>query len=205
MEAQTLENVFQPEDAFINGRWRTDFFQNNNPITLELGCGTGMFSLALAQQDPNKNVIGVDIKGARIWAGAKIALQARVSSVAFLRTPIEEIANFFAPGEVNEMWIMFPDPFPRPGRAHRRLTAPRFLSLYKHILAPGGLVHLKTDDLALFAFTRDTVRGAEYILHMTKENIYTEPITDPVLALQTAYEKRHIAQGKKIHYLSFSF
>ena len=189
------------------GKWREAHFANALPITLELACGRGEYSLGLARLYPERNFIGVDIKGARIWQGAKIALEEGLHQVAFLRTRIEQLELFFEPGEVREIWITFPDPFPQNGKANRRLTAPSFLEMYRRILGPGGRVHLKTDDPGLYQFSLETITalpGAH--LEFFHDDIYAlSPLPYPELALKTYYERMHLEVGKTIKYLRFRF
>lgn len=188
----------------LKGRWAKGHFHNDNPIVLELACGQGEYSLGMARSSPNRNFIGVDIKGARIWKGAGIALEEDLENVAFLRTRIEHIGTFFEPGEVDEMWITFPDPFLRKSKANRRLTAPRFLDAYKGILRPDGFIHLKTDDPTLFAFTLEVLADypGAHILYQA-EDIYSEELPIPELAIKTFYERMHLALGKTIKYVRF--
>ena len=183
------------------GNWHR-FFQNDFPIVLELGCGKGEYSLGLARMYDKLNAIGADVKGNRIWKGARMALDEQLSRVAFLRIQIEQLVMYFARGEVSAIWIPFPDPHPRKSRAKKRLTHPRFLWQYQQILQPDGLIHLKTDSTELFDFTLD-------IIHQTGCRIFS--IQDDVpenaagaLGIQTYYERLHRAEGKKIHYLSFA-
>lgn len=188
----------------LNGRWAAHHFGNANPITLELACGRGEYTLGLARQNPQRNFIGVDVKGARIWKGAGIALKEKLHNAAFLRTRIEQLSLFFDPGEVSEVWITFPDPFLRRSKSNRRLTAPRFLDEYRKVLRPGGLVHLKTDEPILFEYTLETL--AEYpgaaILYQDAD-IYAAPLPMPELELKTYYERMHLAEGKSIKYARF--
>ena len=190
------------EEMDLKGKWNELHFQNDHPITLELACGRGEYTLQLARKYPDRNFIGVDIKGARIWKGARIALEEGLDNVAFLRTRIEQIAYFFAPCEVQEIWITFPDPFPRKSKANRRLPGPRFLKEYQKVLAPGGLVHLKTDDPGLYAFTLATLPECpafELLYH--DDDIYSRPLPIPELDFKTYYEKMHLRDGKKIKYV----
>lgn len=192
----------QPVD--LKGRWRTAHFHNENPIVLELACGGGEYTVALAQQFADRNFIGVDIKGNRIWRGAKTALETGLTNAAFLRTRIEVIEYFFAPGEVDEIWITFPDPFPRPSKVNRRLTSPFFLEKYRRILRPGGLVHLKHDDPDFFRFTLDTVANDPHCrLLYADDDIYAHPLPWPELGIRTRYESMHLAEGKTIKYARF--
>jgi tRNA (guanine-N7-)-methyltransferase len=189
----------------LRGKWRDEIFKNNNPITVELACGKGDYTIALAAKYPERNFIGVDIKGPRIHAGAKAALEAGLTNVAFARFKIENILNFLSPAEVDEIWITFPDPFPRDRSEKHRLTFHTFLSKYKAILRPGGIVHFKTDDLPLFQYTRDSISafGCETLYY--RENIYAAPLETEELAIKTFYEKQHIADGRTINYLRFRF
>lgn len=195
------------EPVELKGCWGENHFKNMHPITLELACGRGEYSLGLARMFPLRNFIGVDIKGARIWQGAKAALEQGLGHVAFLRTRIEQIQLFFAPGEVQEIWITFPDPFPQNSKTNRRLTSSRFLDTYKAMLAPGGYVHLKTDDPGLYLFSLETVSqypGA--VIEFHHDDIYALPeLPYPELAIKTYYERQHLAVGKTIKYLRFRF
>lgn len=192
------------EPASLKGDWAAKHFGNDKPITLELACGRGEYTLGLGRQNPHRNFIGVDVKGARIWKGARIALEEGLSNIAFLRLRIEYISNFFLPGEASEIWITFPDPFLRNSKANRRLTAPRFLDEYKKVLAAGGLVHLKTDEPQLFEYTLEVLGkypGAEILYQ--DDDIYAKPLPMPELELKTYYEKMHLEEGKKIKYVRF--
>lgn len=191
--------------ADLRGCWAEKHFKNKNPITLELACGKGDYTLGLARMYPNRNFIGVDIKGARIWKGAQQALDEGLSNAAFLRTRIEQIALFFEPGEVSEIWITFPDPFLRNSKVNRRLTSPLFLNQYRRFIVSGGLVHLKTDEGLLYDFTLETL--AEYPaaeLRYHDNDIYAKPLLMPELNFHTFYEKMHLAAGKTIKYVQFS-
>ncbi|KAA3637544.1 MAG: tRNA (guanosine(46)-N7)-methyltransferase TrmB [Bacteroidetes bacterium] len=188
----------------MKGKWAKEHFGNDNPIVLELACGRGEYTLGMARMMPDKNFIGVDIKGARIWKGAGIALEEELNNAAFLRTRIEQIAHFFAAGEIDEIWITFPDPFLRKSKANRRLTSARFLGEYKKILKKDGLIHLKTDSPQLFEFTLETLEtyeGAE-ILYQDAD-IYSRPLPIPELGLKTYYEGLHISGDDTIKYVRF--
>lgn len=203
-EATTFSNVFQP-DVKTQGKWQ-EYFGNANPITLELGCGTGAYTLGLARMFPKRNFIGVDIKGARIWKGAKTALEEKIKNVAFLRTPIERLTDFFGNdprlGGVSEIWIPFPDPFPRKKQWKNRLTSPKFLAMYKKLLMKGGNIHLKTDDEDFFRYTIDIAPQYGFEIQKVDENVKVdEKGIDPVYAIQTVYEKRHRGVGKRIYYV----
>ncbi len=192
------------EEVELRGKWAEHHFKNNNPITLELACGKGEYTLGLAGAFPERNFIGVDIKGARIWRGAKTALEEGISNAAFLRTRIEQIALFFEPNEVDEIWITFADPFLKEGKANRRLTAQNFLNRYKTILKKGGLIHLKTDDPTLYEFTLDTLAAqSDFQLLYHDDDIYSKPLPMHELEFKTFYEKQHLAVGKTIKYVRF--
>lgn len=186
------------------GHWRENIFDNSYPITLELACGTGAYTLELARRHPKRNYIGIDIKGARIWKGAKKAKEENLKNVRFIRMFIDHLDEYFARDEVNEIWITFADPFPRAGDRKKRLTSPKFLKQYKHILPPGGAIHFKTDDTPFFNYTCRSVKkfGGSLIKKIT--NVYAEKPNDELLFIQTAYEKRHLESGKAISYCKFT-
>jgi tRNA (guanine-N7-)-methyltransferase len=191
----------------LRGQWGALHFGNAYPLIVELACGRGEYSLALARQNPGKNFIGVDIKGARIWKGATIAIQENLTNVAFLRTRIEQLGYFFAPGEISEIWITFPDPFPERDKVNRRLTSPRFLETFRSLLAPGGVVHLKTDDQGLYAFTLETLgntNGAQ-VLYAEADIYRLEQLPLEELEVKTYYEARHLMAGKTIKYIRFCY
>ena len=201
-ELKTFPNVLQnPED--IKGKWNA-FFHNNNPITLELACGKGEYAVGLGQLYPEKNFIGIDQKGNRIWVGAKKALQLHLSNVAFLRIQIDRINEYFGVNEVNEIWITFPDPQLRTGKAKKRLTHPKFLRLYKEFLAPAGYIHLKTDSPHLYRFTKLIIEKYNCNLLEDIDDLYgTINIRDD-LKIKTHYESLDIAGSNRVHYLKFS-
>ena len=198
------ELIWKGQPAELKGSWAKTHFGNANPITLELACGKGEYTVGLAKQNPDRNFIGVDIKGARIWKGAKQALEEQVGNAAFLRTRIEQIELFFAPEEISEIWITFPDPFLRKSKANRRLTSSPFLASYRKILKKDGLVHLKTDEPNLYAFTLETLQAdpkATILYH--DDDIYAKPLPIPELEIKTFYEKMHLAESKTIKYIQF--
>ena len=205
-------NVQQPalvgagmEPVDLKGRWNEQHFKNDRPITLELACGGGEYTVGLARLFPERNFIGVDVKGNRIHTGAKAALAEGLHNAAFLRTRIEVIDHFFAPGEVAEIWITFCDPFPRKGDVNRRLTADNFHRRYRHFLRPGGLVHLKHDDPDFVQFTNDTIAAdPQCQLLYLNPDIYAGPLPLPELSIQTLYEAKHLAKGKTIKYLRYT-
>ena len=193
----------------LKGQWAKKHFKNNlsaeqagNPITLELACGKGHYTLGLARQYPNRNFIGVDIKGARIWKGAATALEENLTNVAFLRTRIEQINSFFEKDEIDEIWITFPDPFLK--KENRRLTGSRFLERYRKILKEDGVVHLKTDSDELFEFTMEVLENEKEVTIQYQDNdIYAKPLPMPELDIKTYYELMHLAIGKTIKYVRF--
>jgi tRNA (guanine-N7-)-methyltransferase len=201
-ELKTFPNVLQfPKD--VGGKWNT-FFKNTNPITLELACGKGEYAVGLGQLYPQRNFIGIDLKGNRIWVGAKKALQNNLTNVAFLRTEIDQVAEYFTKNEVSEIWITFPDPQLRKSKAKKRLTHPKFLRLYQQFLVPGGLIHLKTDSPDLYAFTKLVIELYGCHLHKNLDNVFKEETVSEELKIKTHYESLDIAESNRIHYLCFS-
>ena len=207
-EMETFQNVFQfpfsvlKEKGFpMKGRWREDFFHNDNPIVLELGCGKGEYAVGLAKKFTNMNFIGVDIKGARMWTGAKESVQKGMTNVAFLRTSIELIAEFFAPGEVDEIWITFPDP--QMKKVNKRLTSVRFMNIYRQILKDNGIMHLKTDSPFLYAYTDASVKLNKFNVEVNTDDLYHSGLADDILEIQTFYEKQWLARGLTIKYIKW--
>lgn len=207
-EMETFDCVFQypfwriqKEPFPLKGKWKQEFFKNNNPIVLELGCGKGEYAVGLAQRFPNKNFIGIDVKGARMWTGAKQAVQAGMDNMAFLRTDIELISNFFAAGEVSEIWITFPDP--QMKKTRKRLTSTRFLNLYRTVLGENGLVHLKTDSPFLYTYTDALVKLNELDVEVNTSDLYHSEIADDILSIKTYYEQQWLARGLTIKYIKF--
>jgi tRNA (guanine-N7-)-methyltransferase len=201
-EIETFPNVLQYPEG-MPGQWNR-FFQNEYPITLELACGKGEYAVGLAQLYPQRNFIGVDLKGNRIWVGAKKALKDNLANVAFLRIQIDRITEFFGDGEVEEIWITFPDPQLRVSRDKKRLTHPKFLRLYQQVLKPGGRVNLKTDSPVLYEFTKKVIDRYGCTLHEDSDNVYAMDTIKPELQIKTHYESLDIAGSNRIHYLSFS-
>ncbi|MEZ4958461.1 MAG: tRNA (guanosine(46)-N7)-methyltransferase TrmB [Saprospiraceae bacterium] len=192
------------KEVVLKGHWCERHFNNSQPLTLELACGRGEYTVGLAERFPERNFVGVDIKGARIWKGAKAALAKGLPNAAFLRTRIEMIGQFFAANEVDEIWITFPDPFLRNSKSNRRLTSQPFLDRYQGILKKGGHVHLKTDEPALYEFTLLTLSEQKtYSLEFNDDDIYAKPLPMPELEMKTHYERQHLANGKTIKYLRF--
>jgi tRNA (guanine-N7-)-methyltransferase len=192
-------------EAEMKGLWAESHFKNNHPIILELACGRGEYTEALAAAYPNQNFIGVDVKGARIWQGATNALNKDLINAAFLRTRIEQIALFFSASEIEGIWITFPDPFLRESKENKRLTSARFLDQYKKIIKKGALIHLKTDDSTLYEFTLETLSkydGSNIIYQ--NNDIYAQDLAYEELNYKTHYEKEHLADGRKIKYIRFT-
>jgi tRNA (guanine-N7-)-methyltransferase len=185
------------------GRWHTHF-ANSNPITLELACGKGEYAVGLARLYPDRNFIGVDLKGNRIWVGARKALEENLANVAFLRTAIDQVHSYFGQNEVDAIWITFPDPQLRFSKAKKRLTHPKFLRLYKQFLVPGGYIHLKTDSPDLYRFTRTVIDMYGCRLEEASDDVYASLPVSAELAIKTHYEGLDIAGSRRIHYLRFS-
>lgn len=212
-EIATLPNVFEqvqrspivPEFK-LKGNWHGQYFKNNNPIVLEVGCGKGEYTVGLAKQYVNKNFIGMDLKGNRIWVGAKQLLANKLNNGGFLRCRIENIESCFAKNEVSEIWITFADPQPQKARENKRLTAPRFLAHYANILKPGGIIHLKTDSTLLYEYTLEIIHAQKHKLILHTNDLYknTPPDIEPaLLGIQTHYEKLFTAKGFSINYVQF--
>lgn len=212
-ENETFSNVVQPtrEQVEINslnlkGNWKKKFFKNENPLVLELGCGKGEYSVNLAKEHPEKNFLGIDIKGARFWRGAKTALEERLTNVGFMRTQIELIDQLFAENEVDEIWITFPDPQIKYKRTKHRLTNTDFLDKYKKVLKPEGLVHLKTDSEFMHGYTLGLLHGLEQEIEYAHHDVYgTDHAPENVTAIQTFYESQYLEVNKKITYIRFKF
>lgn len=213
-EVAGFSNVIQthlfPEDGVVfplKGKWKADYFKNNNPITLELGCGRGEYTVELARRFPNRNFIGMDIKGARIWKGAKAAITENLANVAFVRNRIDFIETYFAPAETDEIWIPFPDPY--PGKEQKRLIAPPFIKRYRNIAPAGSTIHLKTDSSKLYEYALDEVKANQYPLLCHSADVYSDMKTlgperfTLLTEIQTYYEKMFLASGSKIHYVEF--
>lgn len=210
-ENETFANVFQPKrDELVSGtfslkgHWNSSFFKNDNPLVLELGCGKGEYSIGLAKKYPNKNFIGIDIKGARFWRGAKTAVEESISNVAFLRTQIELIEFAFAKDEIDEIWITFPDPQIKYKRTKHRMTNIEFLERYKKILKPDGIMNLKTDSEFMHGYTLGLLHGAGHEVLYANHNVYKqEGSPEEVTGIQTFYEQQYLDQNKPITYIRF--
>ena len=204
-EIATLDNVLQlDEGKAFKSLWSSMHFKNEKPLVLELACGKGEYAVSMARLFPEKNFIGIDYKGNRIWRGAKTATEEKIDNVAFLRIQIEHILDYFAPGEVSEIWITFPDPQPQVSREKKRLTSGRFLEKYKTILQHGGFMHLKTDNDGFYRYTEQKIDELGLKLHANTADLYNSELIDEVLSIKTYYEKKYLAHDKNINYLKFS-
>ncbi|MEI8202288.1 MAG: tRNA (guanosine(46)-N7)-methyltransferase TrmB [Bacteroidota bacterium] len=211
-ENTTFPNVFQPaflheeQSVFpLKGLWNASFFKNEQAIILEIGCGKGEYTVELARINKDKNFIGIDKKGARLWRGAKTSNEMHMQNVAFLRVQIDWIEKCFSQNEVDEIWITFPDPQLKKSKARKRLTSPMFLKRYRHIMKPGGFIHLKTDNLVLFDYTLAIIKSERHRLIEKYNDIHSNPslLNSPIRNIQTFYEKMFVDQGIAIHYLKF--
>ena len=202
-------NVLEPgKELFekIRGKWNELFFPNKNPITVELACGRGEYSVALAKLFPHQNYIGVDIKGDRIWKGSTLAVEQKLSNIGFLRTNILNLESFFAPDEVDEIWLTFPDPRPKKRDIKRRLTSGRFLDIYKKVLRPGGFLRIKTDNSGLFQYTLEELQLREDIEELAStDNLYDSILREECFDIKTRYEEMFAAKGEKSKYVRFKF
>ncbi|MBP7057140.1 tRNA (guanosine(46)-N7)-methyltransferase TrmB [Candidatus Gracilibacteria bacterium] len=187
----------------LPGTWRARF-ENEQALLLELGCGKGDFAVQLGALQPSVNIVGIDKKGDRLWHGATNASQAGLTNVRFCRLPIERAQEYFAPGEVDEIWITFPDPFPRKKEAKKRLVSPQFQAIYRQIVRQGGIIHLKTDNDGLYAYALSVLADTACTIHFYTDDVHEAPINATV-SLLTTFERKYLARGKKIHYVSWSF
>ena len=209
-EMKSFDNVIEPKTVEVKakeyplkGKWKKEFFNNNNPIVLELGCGKGEYTVGLAIKFPGKNFIGIDIKGARIWRGAKTAYENKIPNASFLRTRIEFIKSFFSENEVDEIWITFPDPHPKRQNSSKRLTSPHFINSYRSFLKNNGIVHLKTDNLELYNYTYAIAKHNDFEIISATDDLYSGKTENDILSIRTHYENIFLSQGIKINYLSF--
>ena len=203
------DNVLEPGKEIyfeVKGHWHTRYFNNNNPITIELACGRGEYTIGLAGRFPERNYVGLDLKGDRIWKGSTLAVEQNLNNVAFVRAQILTIENFFAQGEVDEIWLTFPDPRPKKRDIKRRLSNSRFLDLYKKVLKPEGFFRFKTDNTDLFNYTLEELQGRTDITNFkSTDNLYESDLRDECFDIQTKYEAMFSSQGEKIKYLRFNF
>ncbi|GAB5525598.1 MAG: tRNA (guanosine(46)-N7)-methyltransferase TrmB [Roseivirga sp.] len=205
-KARNVIEETKPHYHQMKGKWNKDFFGNDQPITLEIGCGKGEYSVGLAKIYPERNFIGVDIKGDRLWAGSRRATEGNLSNVCFLRAQVQHIEDFFEPNEVSCIWITFPDPRPRDRDIKRRLTNPRFLEYYKTLLKPGGMVYFKTDNTPLFEYTLEVLRERSDILDLEHTfNLYESEYMDEHHGIKTKFEQKFHDLGEDIKYLKFRF
>lgn len=208
---ERFENCFAfafeqiPQGFPIKGKWHEDIFKNQHPLILELGCGKGEYTVGLGEANPGKNYIGVDVKGNRIWTGAKYALDHKLNNIAFLRTRIDFIEHCFSEGEVDEIWITFPDPQPQKPRARKRLTNQRFLDRYKKIIKPKGIVHLKTDSTSLYEYTLEVIQENKHELIWHTDDLYMNCPADrkELITIKTYYENLFHSKGEDIKYIAF--
>lgn len=205
-EISAFDNVYQREEGLaLKGSWAKTHFKNNNPVVLELACGKGEYTVNLAQLFTEKNFIGIDIKGNRLWRGAKTATEEGIANVAFLRIQIEDLLEHFGPGEIDEIWITFADPQPRESKEKKRLTSDTFLPKYKLILKDGGKINLKTDNDGLYNFTKEKIAEHQMLIHKDTNHLYQSNLVDEVLSIKTHYEKIYLKEDKNINYIQFSF
>jgi tRNA (guanine-N7-)-methyltransferase len=202
-------NVIEPGKEIyqnIKGKW-SEFFGNVHGLALELGCGRGEYTTGLGALSASRNYIGVDLKGSRIWKGSTVAFENNMNHVAFLRTMIQNLDDFFENGEVSEIWITFPDPRPRSSEERHRLTSPRFMELYRHLLCEGGKLNFKTDNADLFDYTLSVIDNFDFKIQDFKytKDLYASEWINEETSIQTTYEKKFLAKGMKINYLSFRF
>jgi len=213
-EVESFDNVIQPSmeelkaGFSLKGNWRKEFFKNDNPIVLELGCGKGEYVVGLSRLNPDVNYIGIDIKGARLWRGAKTCIEEGLSNGAFVRSKVDFVDQLFAAGEVNEIWLTFSDP--QPKRPRKRLTSPLFIDRYKKILAPNGLVHIKTDSELLFEYTLEEIEDNDYKNILTSWDVYGELVKNcddelrNIMEIKTFYEQKWLGMGIKTKYCKFA-
>lgn len=208
--AQNAERTYVIEEGKplydnIKGNWRKEVFKNDNPIVVELACGRGEYTTGLAQVYPDKNFIGIDIKGDRIWKGGNVVDEKDLTNAAFLRTHIQNLANFFEQGEIDEIWIVHPDPRPKERDAKRRMTHPRFLNMYKDLIKAGGLIRFKTDSKELFEYSVETLVQEKVNLEAVTFDLYESELMNDHHGIVTRYEKQFTKLGHKVHYLKFRF
>lgn len=205
-EINTFHNVYQLEEGKpLKGKWGIEHFKNDNPIVLELACGKGEYAVNLAKLFPEKNFIGIDLKGNRIWRGAKTGMEENIPNLAFLRIQIEDLQDYFGEKEVDEIWITFADPQPQISRERKRLTSPNFLAKYKPLLRDGAKINLKTDNDGLYNYTKEKVAELGLVTHRDTDHLYQSDLADEVLSIKTHYERIYLKKDKNINYIQFSF
>ncbi len=204
-EIDTFSNVYQMEEGkVLKGKWASEHFKNDNPIVLELACGKGEYALNLARMFPQKNFIGIDLKGNRIWRGARTGIDEGITNLAFLRIQIEDSVDYFVQDEVDEIWITFPDPQPQESREKKRLTYPGFLNKYKQFLKLDGRINLKTDNDGLFQYTVEKVEELGLSCYKKTDQLYKSEFYDDLLSIKTHYERIYLKHDKSINYIQFS-
>ena len=205
-EINTFPNVYQMEEGkVLKGKWAADHFKNNQPLVLELACGKGEYAVNLAKLFPDKNFVGVDLKGNRIWRGARTGVDEGIPNLAFLRIQIEDLLDYFGEQEIDEIWITFADPQPQISRERKRLTSPFFLAKYKILLRDGGKMNLKTDNDGLYQYTKEKVEELGLLTHKDTDHLYQSDLVDEVLSIKTHYERIYLNKDKSINYIQFSF
>ncbi|TAF47359.1 MAG: tRNA (guanosine(46)-N7)-methyltransferase TrmB [Sphingobacteriales bacterium] len=205
-EIGEFDNVIELEAGLpFKGKWASDFFKNNNPIVLELACGKGEYSVNLAKKFPDKNFLGIDYKGNRLWVGAKMAINEGIKNVGFLRIQIQNVLNYFAQNEIDEIWLTFPDPQAQSPLERKRLSNSDFLKKYKTITKPEGIMHLKTDNDGFYAYTLQKVNELNFNIIIQTNNLYRDFYKDEILTIKTHYETLYLKQGKRINYVKFNF
>lgn len=205
-EIGTFENVLQLEAGKpLKGKWKQEFFKNDNPLILELACGKGEYSVNLGRKYPDKNFLGIDYKGNRIWVGAKMAIDEGLKNVGFLRIQIQNILDYFEVGEVDEIWITFPDPQAQSPLERKRLTNPLFLSKYKTVLKETGTMYLKTDNDGFYDYTLEKIAEGKHIIEDQTTDVYKSHNKDEILNIKTHYERIYLQKGKNINYVKFKF
>jgi tRNA (guanine-N7-)-methyltransferase len=204
-EIDTFPNVYQLEEGKpLKGKWAIEHFKNNHPVVLELACGKGEYAVQMAKRFPEKNFIGIDLKGNRLWRGARTGVDEEITNLAFLRIQIEDITEYFGANEVEEIWITFPDPQPQDSREKKRLTYLGFLNKYRTFLIPEGKINLKTDNDDLYLYTKEVVKANELRLHKKTDHLYLSEFYDEVMKIKTHYERIYLKHNKNINYIQFS-
>ncbi len=205
-EINTFPNVYQMEEGkVLKGHWAANHFKNSQPLVLELACGKGEYAVNLAKLFPERNFIGVDLKGNRIWRGARTGVDEGIANLAFLRIQIEDLLDYFGEHEIDEIWITFADPQPQISRERKRLTSPFFLAKYKILLRDGGKMNLKTDNDGLYQYTKEKVEELGLLTHKDTDHLYQSDLVDEVLSIKTHYERIYLNKDKSINYIQFSF